>query len=65
MTPADAPENRPARPEDEPALLGLMRDFYAEEHLVFDELIGQRTLRELLTHPQFGLVRLIESAGAP
>ncbi|MET0263155.1 MAG: GNAT family N-acetyltransferase [Rariglobus sp.] len=48
---------------DEPIVLALMRDFYAEEHLVFDELIAQRAVRELLAQPQLGFVILLEISG--
>ncbi len=62
--PDDAFHHRLAGIGDEPAVLGLMRAFYTEEHLVFDELVAQRAVRELLTHPDFGLILLMESAGA-
>jgi GNAT superfamily N-acetyltransferase len=62
--PADAPQHRPAGTADEEIVFTLMRDFYAEEHLVFDELIARRTLRELIGNPALGLIVLLESAGA-
>jgi ribosomal protein S18 acetylase RimI-like enzyme len=40
-----------------------MRDFYAEEHLAFDELLTPHAVRELLSHPQSGLILLFKSAG--
>lgn len=40
-----------------------MRDFYVEEHLVFDELTAQRAIRELLADSRLGLILLLESAG--
>lgn len=62
MSPAvDDLAYRPACVEDEATILGLMRDFYAEEHLVFEETTAQRVVRELFTHPQFGLILLLES----
>lgn len=63
MPPSVAPRHRRACTNDEPTVLSLMRAFYAEEHLVFDELITPRTVRELLTHPEFGLILLVESDG--
>ncbi len=53
------PLSRPARIEDESAVVALMRDFYAEEHLVFDELITPRAVRELLAVPSLGTIVLL------
>jgi ribosomal protein S18 acetylase RimI-like enzyme len=58
---AEVLDYRLAHVEDEPAILASMRDFYAEEHLVFDELIAKRAVGELLAHPQFGRILLLQS----
>lgn len=60
----DPLSSRAAIAGDESAVLALMRDFYAEEHLVFDELVAQRAVRELIAHPQFGMILLLEADGA-
>lgn len=54
------PLARPARVEDESTVVALMRDFYAGEHLVFDELIAPRAVRELLAAPSLGSIHLLE-----
>jgi GNAT superfamily N-acetyltransferase len=61
---ADLPHIRPARVEDEPAVVALMRDFYAEEHLVFDELATPRAVHELLACPALGSIHLFTHAGS-
>ena len=53
---------RPATPADTSALLALMIDFYAEEHLIFDPGAAERALRELLAAPQLGTVLLFTLA---
>ncbi|CAM3125592.1 GNAT family N-acetyltransferase [Rariglobus hedericola] len=60
---ADALHHRPAGPEDEEIVFMLMREFYTEEHLVFDELLTLRAVRELIAQPALGLIILLESAG--
>ena len=55
---------RPATLADASQLLALMGDFYAEEHLVFDENAALRALRELLAKPDLGTALIFESAGA-
>jgi GNAT superfamily N-acetyltransferase len=62
MTPAPL-QTRPATLADAGLLLDLMRDFYAEEHLVFNESIARRALAELLAQPNLGSIQLLESAG--
>jgi GNAT superfamily N-acetyltransferase len=57
----DLPRHRVALPADEAVVLAFMRDFYAEEHLSFDQLIAQRALRELLADPRLGIVLLMET----
>ena len=54
--------SRPARIEDESAVIALMRDFYAEENLVFDELVTPRAVRQLLASPALGTVLLLAHA---
>ena len=61
--PAGQLSTRPARLEDEEIVVGLMRDFYVEEHLVFDELIARRAIHELLGHPALGAILLLEADG--
>lgn len=56
---ADTLPSRPATAADLETVLGLMRSFYAEEHLVFDELIARRALLELLADSTFGTVTLL------
>lgn len=58
MIPEAPPTGRTALPSDEAAVLGLMRDFYAEEHLVFDEIAVPRAVRHLLAAPEHGSVVL-------
>jgi ribosomal protein S18 acetylase RimI-like enzyme len=60
----DLPLCRQARVEDESTVVALMRDFYAEEHLVFDELIAPRAVHELLAEPSLGSILLLEHDGA-
>lgn len=55
---------RQARVEDGNAVVALMRDFYAEEHLTFDEIATPRAARELIATPDLGAIRLLEHAGA-
>lgn len=55
---------RPATLADAGVLLDLMRDFYAEEHLVFNEPVAQCALSELLGHTNHGSVLLFESTGS-
>jgi hypothetical protein len=61
VTSGEQPTHRHALPADEAALLGLMRSFYAEEHLVFDELAVPRAVRRLLADPDHGTVILFSS----
>lgn len=64
MNSGGIPLGRPARIEDESAVIALMRDFYAEENLVFDEVVTPRAVRELLASPELGTVLLLAHAGA-
>ena len=63
MSVRELPSHALARLEDEPTVLALMRDFYAEEHLVFDDLVARRALHALLSNPELGLVLLLSHAG--
>jgi ribosomal protein S18 acetylase RimI-like enzyme len=58
----DLPLSRPARVEDESTVVALMRDFYAEEHLAFDELITPRAVHDLLAAPSLGTILLFTHA---
>jgi len=55
----DTLQSRPATAADLETVLGLMRDFYAEDHLVFDELIARRALHDLFAHPSLGTITLL------
>lgn len=63
--PTDRPSHRVATVADEGYLLALMRAFYAEETLVFEESVAQRAVHDLLTHPQLGLIIVLEIADRP
>lgn len=65
LLPPDLPGHRIATPADEPALLVLMREFYAEEHLAFDELIARPAVSDLLADPRLGQLMLLEVASHP
>ena len=54
---------RAAVPEDAPQLLGLMREFYAFEHITFDESRARTALARLLDDATLGRVFLIEEDG--
>lgn len=64
MTATGLPLSRPARVEDESIVVALMRDFYAEEHLIFDEVITPRAVRELLSSSALGTIQLLTHAGS-
>ncbi|MDQ3686995.1 MAG: GNAT family N-acetyltransferase [Acidobacteriota bacterium] len=46
---------------DEDILIVLMREFYAVEHLTFDEGVARAALRQILHHSSLGSVYLIRS----
>lgn len=52
---------------DADELVGLMREFYAFDHIAFDEAAARAALREILGDGRFGVIHLIgvgsESAG--
>jgi diamine N-acetyltransferase len=56
---------RTAAIEDAPLLLGLMREFYAFEHLTFDETRARAALVRLLDDASLGRVFLVEEDGGP
>jgi ribosomal protein S18 acetylase RimI-like enzyme len=55
---------RPATPADEPTLLELMREFYAEDRMPLDEAAARAALRGVLGDPSRGSAVLIEVDGA-
>jgi GNAT superfamily N-acetyltransferase len=50
---------------DEALVLELMREFYAVEHLPFDEAVARRALGELWADPRLGLVLLLHDDADP
>ena len=48
-----------AGPDDEDLLIVLLREFYAVEHLPFDEQVCRAGLRQLLANPAFGSIQLL------
>ena len=58
------PPFRPATTADEPALLELMREFYQEGRIPFDERAARAALRGVLADPAHGRALLIEVEGA-
>jgi len=56
-------KSRTAGPADAATVVALMRAFYAEEHLVFDETAARRSVDELLAHPGLGAILLFETDG--
>ncbi|HVF28226.1 MAG TPA: hypothetical protein VM943_08295 [Pyrinomonadaceae bacterium] len=50
--------------DDEYILIALMREFYAVEHLTFDEAAARAALRQVLHHGALGSVYLIRSGEA-
>ncbi|TDK32840.1 GNAT family N-acetyltransferase [Luteimonas terrae] len=55
---------RAATPADLPALLAMMRAFYAEDRLRFDETATPRAIEALLADPACGVVLLLGETGA-
>src|SRR5262245_41419558 len=55
---------RPATTADEPVLLELMREFYQEGRMPFDERAARAALRGVLSDPAHGRALLIEVEGA-
>jgi ribosomal protein S18 acetylase RimI-like enzyme len=64
MSAPNLPLHRQARTGDESTVVALMRDFYTEEHLVFDEIVTPRAVHELLSQPALGTVLLFTHAGS-
>ena len=56
---------RAAQPDDVPALVALMRDFYAESGYPLPDAAAARTFATLVGDPSLGLVLLVEADGAP
>jgi hypothetical protein len=53
------PQWKPATAADALRILALMRDFYAEEDLVYDENRAHAALSELLMTPSYGQIFLL------
>jgi GNAT superfamily N-acetyltransferase len=58
------PNLRIATPADAPTILRMMRDYYAFDHLAFDEEAARGALEPLLADPRLGEVWLAEESGA-
>lgn len=63
VMPADDFQSRPAVPADTRTILALMRAFYAEERLAFDETRAHRAVAGLLDRPALGTILMFEAAG--
>jgi len=50
-----------ANASDADQLVGLMREFYAFDHIAFDEAAARRALGQILSDRRFGVVHLIRS----
>jgi GNAT superfamily N-acetyltransferase len=59
------PELRIATAEDAATILRMMRDYYAFDHLPFDEHAAESALEPLLADARLGEVWLAERDGAP
>lgn len=55
--------SRPAGPADAATVVALMRAFYAEEGLAFNETAARRSVDELLGRPGLGTILLFEADG--
>ncbi|HZH30556.1 MAG TPA: GNAT family N-acetyltransferase [Pyrinomonadaceae bacterium] len=53
-----------ANASDADELVELMREFYAFEHIAFDEKAARGALGQILSDRRFGIVHLIHGAGA-
>ncbi len=51
----------PGTSDDAPAVLALMRDFYAEEKLPYVENLASRVVAELLSSPSLGVIFICRS----
>ena len=56
---------RQASLPDADAILALMREYYAFDHLVFDDIRARSALEDLIQHWSFGAVWLILSEDTP
>lgn len=45
--------------EEIPSLLEMMREFYAQQHMRFDEAVASRTIHQILGKPDKGQIYLI------
>jgi GNAT superfamily N-acetyltransferase len=52
-----------AGPGDEDLLVELMREFYAVEHLPFDEEVVRTGLRMILADPRYGFIQIVQAEG--
>ena len=55
---------RTAEIGDVPALLELMREFYADQEMKFSKAVAQAGLRDLISKPKLGRVFLLQADGA-
>jgi GNAT superfamily N-acetyltransferase len=62
---ATLPTFFPATTADLDDLLALMREFYAEEGLRFDEVAAYRALAALLSDPALGRAWIVDADGEP
>lgn len=63
MSPAIPLVSRIATPEDLPAVLDMMRAFYAEDRLRFDDVATPRAVSVLLSDPGCGALLLLGADG--
>ena len=57
-------EIREATPADEEVIVEMMREFYAIEHLPWDEAVARRALRGLLSDRRAGVAFIVREASA-
>lgn len=55
---------KPAEVSDLPALLELMREFYADQEMKFSESVAQAGLRELIANPKLGRIFVLHADSA-
>jgi ribosomal protein S18 acetylase RimI-like enzyme len=55
---------RPAVMNDIPDLLELMREFYSDQEMKFNEAVAEAALRMVITDPKLGRVFLLHADGA-
>jgi ribosomal protein S18 acetylase RimI-like enzyme len=54
-----------AGPDDIPILIRLMQEYYAHDHIAFDEAASLSALRDLLAQQDLGRVWLVHLNGSP